>query len=243
MVQSNCIELNEVQKKYGKKIVLQNTSLQINHSEIFCLLGPSGSGKTTMVKLISGIDTANKGEVHVLGKKMPDLELFHQIGYMAQADALYNELTGMENLEFFASLYGLQGTKQTDRIMEVMELVNLTSDLKTLVKKYSGGMRRRLSLAIALLHAPSILILDEPTVGIDPILRQSIWKELRKLSQSGTTILVTTHVMDEAERCDRLGMIYKGQLIAVDTPQQLKQQIGVTSLEEAFLFYGGGDKK
>jgi ABC-2 type transport system ATP-binding protein len=170
---------------------------------------------------------------------MPQLAMMKRIGYMAQSDALYNELTAKENLEFFAALYGLKGTNRKKRIEEAAALVNLTDHLKKLVSNYSGGMKRRLSLAIALLHEPELLILDEPTVGIDPVLRQSIWKELDRLSQNGTTILVTTHVMDEAYRCHRLGMIREGRLIAVGTPAELMEHTGSQTIEEAFLHYGG----
>lgn len=228
-----------VDRRFGKTTVLQDINLDVMQSEIFGLLGPSGSGKTTLVKLIAGIDEASKGEVHVNGVRMPKLDMLHKIGYMAQSDALYGELTAQENLDFFASLYGLKGKERKMRIQEVMELVNLSDALKRQVAAYSGGMKRRLSLAIALLHRPGILILDEPTVGIDPVLRKSIWDELRKMSSLGTTIVVTTHVMDEAEKCHRLGMIRDGRLIAVGTPDELKQKAGAQTLEEAFLVYGG----
>lgn len=158
---------------------------------------------------------------------------------MAQSDALYTELSAKENLEFFAALYGLKGGNRTRRIGDVMELVNLQEHLRRRVDQYSGGMKRRLSLAIALLHEPPLLLLDEPTVGIDPVLRQSIWKELKALNRKGTTIVLTTHVMDEAEKCDRLAMIRDGVLLAADTPAGLLQATGAASIEEAFLYYGG----
>lgn len=197
------IIVEEVTRQFGKKKILQDITLSVNHGEIFGFLGPSGAGKTSLVKLIAGIDILTRGEVLVLGKKMPSLEMMKRIGYMAQSDALYGELTAFENLDFFASLYRLKGSRKKKRIHEVMEIVNLEDHMKKLVSAYSGGMKRRLSLAIALLHSPEILLLDEPTVGIDPILRQSIWEELKRLSQEGTTIFMTTHVMDEAEKCTR----------------------------------------
>jgi ABC-2 type transport system ATP-binding protein len=235
------ISLDRVSKRFGKTEVLHDISLEMRPSEIFGLLGPSGSGKTTLVKLIAGIDAATHGEIRVKGVKMPSLDMFHRIGYMAQSDALYLELTARENLEFFALLYGLRGRQRKQRMEEVMALVNLSEHVNKPVALYSGGMKRRLSLAIALLHRPDILILDEPTVGIDPVLRKSIWAELRELAAQGTTVLVTTHVMDEAEKCDRLCMIREGRNIAVGTPQALKEQIGVHDIEEAFLFYGGAN--
>jgi ABC-2 type transport system ATP-binding protein len=234
-----CIQIDSVDKSFNGKTVLKDITLEVRHAEIFGLLGPSGAGKTTLVKLIAGIDEASSGTVDVLGQRMPRLELLKRIGYMSQADALYLELSAQENLEFFGSLYGLRGAKLKQRIQEVMELVNLGGDLKKLVHNYSGGMKRRLSLAAALLHSPDILILDEPTVGIDPVLRQSIWLELHRLCGNGTTILVTTHVMDEADKCHRLGMIRDGRLIAVGTPQELRDHTNSATIEEAFLVYGG----
>lgn len=236
----SCIQVKNISKKFGSKMVLQDITFEINTAEIFCLLGPSGSGKTTLIKCIAGIDQATKGSIFVLGQEMPELNQFYKIGYMAQSDALYKELTAKENLEFFSSLYGLRGQDQKKRIMEVMEIVDLVDDLDVLVKNYSGGMKRRLSLAIALIHQPPILILDEPTVGIDPILRKEVWKELYRLAREGKSILVTTHVMDEAERCNRIGMIYRGRLLGVDTPQKLKEEANVETIEEAFLQLGRG---
>lgn len=233
------IRLEQVERSFGGKPVLQNVSLQVSEAEIFGLLGPSGSGKTTLVKLIAGIDKASAGSVHVLGERMPKLGVMRRIGYMAQSDALYAELTARENLEFFASLYGLGGSRRNRRIAETMELVGLTDHLKKPVRLYSGGMKRRLSLAAALLHEPSVLILDEPTVGIDPVLRQSIWRELETLSRAGTAIVVTTHVMDEADRCSRLAMIRDGRLIATGSPEALKRETGSDTIEQAFLHFGG----
>jgi ABC-2 type transport system ATP-binding protein len=191
------------------------------------------------VKLIAGIDEATSGDIYLLNVKMPKLDMLSKIGYMSQSDALYMELSAEENLEFFAALFGLNKLQRKNRINDVMELVNLTAFLKKSVASFSGGMKRRLSLAIALLHRPNVLILDEPTVGIDPVLRKSLWDELQQLSKQGTTIVLTTHVMDEADKCHRLGMIRDGKLIAVGSPAELKEQTSSTSIEEAFLYYGG----
>ncbi|WP_342436997.1 ABC transporter ATP-binding protein [Paenibacillus sp. FSL L8-0436] len=236
---TSVVSVNHVCRTFGSKEVLKDISLQVAEAETFGILGPSGSGKTTLVKLLTGIDEATSGEVRVLGIPMPKLVMLQQIGYMAQSDALYTELSAKENLEFFAALYGLKGGNRIRRIRDVLELVNLQDHLRKRVDQYSGGMKRRLSLAIALLHEPPLLLLDEPTVGIDPVLRQSIWKELKALNRKGTTIVLTTHVMDEAEKCDRLAMIRDGELLAVDTPAGLLNATGSASLEEAFLYYGG----
>ncbi|RUS47166.1 ABC transporter ATP-binding protein [Cohnella sp. AR92] len=234
------IELRKLTRTYGSRTVLSEISLEIRRGELFGLLGPSGSGKTTLVKQIMGLDAPSGGTVTLLGERMPVRSALQRVGYMAQSDALYNELTGRENLEFFASLYGLSGARRKERIGSVMKLVDLTEHLNKPTAAYSGGMKRRLSLAVSLLHEPELLLLDEPTVGIDPVLRRSIWEELLALRARGITIVLTTHVMDEADRCDRIGLIRDGKLTAVDTPEGLKQTSGKATIEEAFIALGGG---
>jgi ABC-2 type transport system ATP-binding protein len=233
------IVINQVSKSFGKKEVLHEIALTVEPGQIYGLIGPSGSGKTTLVKLIVGMDRPSQGDITVLDTRVPNLQLLQKIGYMAQSDALYTDLTAQENLAFFASLFKLNKQEQTNRIAYAAELVNLTSELTKKVQAFSGGMKRRLSLAIALIQDPQVLILDEPTVGIDPELRLSIWQELYRLKNDGKTILVTTHVMDEAEKCDQLAMIRDGRLITSGSPAQLKEQFGIQSLEEVFLQAGG----
>lgn len=239
--ETGCIVLNKVNKYFGDKQVLKDVSLSVPYGCIYGLLGPSGCGKTTTVKIMAGISEATSGKTYVLGKKMPQLSLMNEIGYMAQSDALYMMLSAADNLEFFAAIYGMKKDQYKKRILEVMELVNLSEDLSKPVAAYSGGMKRRLSLAMAILHNPKVLILDEPTVGIDPLLRQDIWKELYHMAENGTTILITTHVMDEAEKCHRLAMMRCGVLIAEGAPEELQSNIGASSIEEAFIYYGGGN--
>lgn len=235
------VQIEQVTKHFGKQEVLKGIDLNIFEGEIFGLLGPSGAGKTTLVKQLVGLELPSSGQNTIFSIKMPSLDVISKIGYMAQSDALYSELTARENLQFFASLYGLNGSHQKERIQACMEIVQLRDHIDKQVSNYSGGMKRRLSLAIALLHEPKLLILDEPTVGIDPLLRKSIWDSFYQLKNSGVTLLVTTHVMDEADKCDRLGMIRDGRLIAVGTPQHLKESMNKSSLEEAFLSYGGAN--
>lgn len=234
------VNVRQVSKSFGKKAVLSEVNLQMEKGQIYGLIGPSGAGKTTLVRMMVGMDLPGTGSVEILGTKMPDLSMLQQIGYMAQSDALYGELTGEENLKFFAAMFKMGKTEQKKRICYAADLVNLTQELGKKVSAYSGGMKRRLSLAIALIHNPSILILDEPTVGIDPELRQSIWQELVRLkSAERKTIIVTTHVMDEAEKCDRLAMVREGKILTSGTPEQLKNQYEAASLEEVFLRAGG----
>ncbi len=236
---SNCIVVRKVNKFFDKKHVLKDIDLEIPYGHIYGLLGPSGCGKTTIVKIIAGILEATSGEAYILGQRMPQLSLMNKIGYMAQSDALYGSLTAEENLEFLGAIYGMSKGDIKKRTAEVIELVNITEDLHKPVQAFSGGMKRRLSLAMAILHNPPVLVLDEPTVGIDPLLRRNIWAELNKLTEQGVTILVTTHVMDEAEKCHNLAMMRNGRIIAKGTSQELQKKIGVDSIEEAFIYYGG----
>lgn len=234
------IKIDKASKSFRKKMVLKDINLNIEKRQIYGLIGPSGAGKTTLVKMIVGMEKADTGTIEVLNKKMPNLEILQDIGYMAQADALYGELTGKENLKFFASLFKLKKTEQKERIAYTADLVNLRDELNKKVQDYSGGMKRRLSLAIALMHNPRILILDEPTVGIDPELSFAIWKELQRLkNEEHKTIIVTTHVMGEAEKCDYLAMVREGCILTKGTPSELKESYQVNNLEDVFLKAGG----
>lgn len=237
------VQVEDVSKSFGSRPVLRNVSLEVESGQIYGLIGPSGAGKTTLVKLLVGMDLPDSGTVRVLGTKVPNLDLLQSIGYMAQSDALYTELTGAENLKFFASLFKLNKAEQVARIAYAAELVKLTNELSKKVGAYSGGMKRRLSLAIALIQNPKLLILDEPTVGIDPELRLQVWNELIRLKErEGKTILVTTHVMDEAGRCDRLAMVREGRIIAHGTPDSLMKLYDADSLEGVFLQAGGSGR-
>ncbi|MGM9926079.1 MAG: ABC transporter ATP-binding protein [Bacillus sp. (in: firmicutes)] len=234
------VHVQDVVKHFGKKAVLEHIDLEIEQGEIYGLIGPSGAGKTTLIKMIVGMDKGETGAVYVLGKKMPNVGILQEIGYMAQSDALYTSLTGEENLLFFASLFKLDKALRKERIQYVADLVSLKSDLKKKVSTYSGGMKRRLSLAIALIQNPRILILDEPTVGIDPELRKTIWAELIRLKEEEKkTIIITTHVMEEADKCDRLVMVRGGRIITKGSPAGLKALYRADTLEEVFLQAGG----
>ena len=229
------IEIEKLSKSFGEQKVLDKIDFKLESGEIVGLIGPSGSGKSTLIKTMLGMEKADEGEALVLDYKMPKREILSNIGYMAQSDALYEMLTGYENLDFFGKMKGVPSDKLKKEIEYIAEIVDLTNDLKKLVSKYSGGMKRRLSLAIALIGSPELLILDEPTVGIDPSLRKNIWKELFKQRDSGVGILVTTHVMDEAELTDKVGLLLNGNIIDFDTPQQLKVKNNVKTIEEVFL--------
>lgn len=234
------VHLEQVQQKFSKKMVLEDITLSVNKGEIIGLLGPSGSGKTTLVKGIVGMSVPNKGEIYVAGKKMPSLKACRQIGYMAQSDALYEDLSARDNLLYFGALYGIKGAEAKQRTKELLNLVKLAEDAKKPVRHFSGGMKRRLSLAIALFHHPPLLILDEPTVGIDPVLRKEFWKEFKRLKEMGAAIMITTHVMDEAEHCDRLAFLRNGRITAAGNPAELMEEANAESIEDAFLYFGKG---
>lgn len=233
------VKVKNITKEVSKIKILDNVSLEIEEGEILGLIGPSGSGKSTFIKSIIGMEKISCGEVFILGSKIPNRTILQSIGYMAQSDALYEDLTGKENLEFFAKIFSINKYEINKRIEYVSNLVNMQNDLNKKVKYYSGGMKRRLSLAISLIQDPKVLILDEPTVGIDPKLRLSIWNELNKLKLNGKSIIITTHVMDEAQRCDKLALIRNGKIIANGTPSKLKDEFKVDTIEDIFLKIGG----
>jgi ABC-2 type transport system ATP-binding protein len=229
------IKLRQVSKQFGRQPVLKQVDLSIRAGEIFCLLGPSGAGKTTLIRLICGAIPVDSGEIIVDDVRMPSLSVIRSIGFMPQNDALYSDLTGLENLIFFGGLYHIKRKELKERCKDVLRLVGLSDEANKLVSNYSGGMKKRLSLAATLLHDPSILILDEPTVGIDPVLRRTIWEEFERLKAEGKTILVTTHVMDEVKNCERAGLLYGGHLIACGTVPELLAGTASGSLEELFI--------
>lgn len=229
------LHLQDLQKSFGQQLVLNHVGFELHSGEIIGLIGPSGAGKSTMIKTMLGMEKADSGIALVLDQTMPNRHILGDIGYMAQSDALYDALSGQENLQFFGKLKGLSKKDLSSEIAHVAQVVDLTDHLNKAVSGYSGGMKRRLSLAIALLGNPQLLILDEPTVGIDPSLRKKIWKELMALRDNGVGILVTTHVMDEAELTDKVGLLLGGKIIAFDTQSKLKESYGVSSIEEVFL--------
>ncbi|GHP14488.1 ABC transporter ATP-binding protein [Lentilactobacillus fungorum] len=235
---TNTIQVSNLEQGYGRTVVLKDINLTVTSGEILALIGPSGAGKTTLVSTIMGMLRPMRGQVAVLNTPMPNRPLLAKIGFMAQTDALYSSLTAQENLLFFGAMQGISRKKLREQIPHAAGIVNLVSDLTKQVSDYSGGMKRRLSLAIALVSDPEILILDEPTVGIDPELRQQIWHELHQLAAAGRTILLTTHVMEDAEEADEVMMIRNGEAIAQGTPAELIANYGVSSVEEVFLKAG-----
>ena len=209
----------------------------MGEGEVYGLIGPNGSGKTTTIKVLCGLLTADSGKASVLGRPAGNQEVRPMIGYMPQELAVYPDLKLRQNLDFFGRLNGLSGERLAAREKALLRLVGLEGRGESLVSTLSGGMKHRLSLACALIHNPKLLFLDEPTVGVDPELRFAFWQYLGKLKESGVTALISTHYMDEAGRCDRVGLIREGRLIAEGTPGELRESAGTGSLEDAFLVF------
>ncbi len=224
------VDAEDVVKQFGKQLALDGVTLRVHRGEVYGLLGPNGAGKTTLIRSLVGLVAPEAGTVSVLGQRMPQLEVLARIGYMTQQAALYPDLSAEENVHFFGAIYG-----RVDGVRDALELVDLWDRRKSVVSTLSGGMRTRCSLACALVHKPDLLLLDEPTVGVDPQLRVQLWDRFRKMAAGGTTIVVSSHVMDEAERCDRLGLIRFGKLLAEGTVPEIKAKAGVARLEDAFL--------
>ena len=223
------IDARGVRKRFGGVAALDGVDLAVPAGQIYALLGPNGAGKTTLIRSLVGLVRPDGGELHVLGVRMPDREVLGRIGYMTQAAALYGDLSVEENVRFFARIAGRGDPEAALRFVDLWD--RRTSITATL----SGGMRTRLSLACTLVHRPDLLLLDEPTVGVDPQLRATLWEGLRAMTAEGTTILVSSHVMYEAERADRLGLMLNGRLLAEGTVAELLDLAGVQRLEDAFL--------
>ncbi|HET9015568.1 MAG TPA: ABC transporter ATP-binding protein [Thermomicrobiaceae bacterium] len=233
------IEARNVSRRFGDVLALDGITLSVPRGVIYGLLGPSGSGKTTFIRILAGALRASGGSVTVLGRPQPSRDNAARIGYMTQTAALYPDLSLRENLEFFGALYGLEGRALTSRIEQLAEEVGLADRLGSPLHTFSGGMRQRASLGCALLHDPELLFLDEPTVGLDPVLRRAFWQRFRGLADAGRTLVVSSHVMDEAERCDLLGFVRDGRLLASDSPAALRRLTGRDNLEDAFLVLAG----
>jgi ABC-2 type transport system ATP-binding protein len=220
------IEISGLTKRFGDFIAVDHLDLKVYKGEIFGLLGPNGAGKTTTIRMLCGLMAPTEGSIKILGYNIPEQrnEAIRKIGYMAQRFSLYEDLTVYENMEFYGKLYGLKESLLRERILKLLDFLELSEFKDRLAGKLSGGMKQRLALGVALIHNPSLLILDEPTAGVDPSLRRAFWNYFRSLNKEGTTILVTTHYMDEAENCDRIGLMSKGKLIAIGSPRELKRK-------------------
>ena len=231
------VVIKDLVKQFGKLRAVDKLNTSIYKGETFGLIGPNGSGKTTLIRMLVGLIRPSGGTIQIMGERVPSAKVSPHMGYMTQLSALYLDLTAKENLQFFCNIYGLHGQEQRRRIQEMLEFVDLADRSNDIVGTFSGGMRQRLSLACALVHQPRLALLDEPTVGVDPELRRAFWEYFARLNREGMTIIVSTHQLDEATRCTRLGLMRSGKLLAQDTPRALLEQSGKDTMEDAFLHF------
>lgn len=234
---SPVVQTMALRKVFGAIVAVDALDLRIERGEVFGLLGPNGSGKTTCIRMLCGLMQPTSGTATVAGfdVRTETERVRRRIGYMSQRYGLYDELTVAENLRFYASVYGLIGAARTERLAEHVADLGLGSRLNQLAGTLSGGWKQRLALACATAHRPDLVFLDEPTAGVDPAARRTFWETIYGLAKRGTTILVTTHYMDEAERCERLAFLSRGHLIAVGTPSAVVAQFGAKSVEDVFV--------
>jgi ABC-2 type transport system ATP-binding protein len=226
-----CIQIIDLEVRRGGRLVIPDLDLQVKGGEVTGLLGPGGCGKTTLMRAIVGTQKLAGGSVVVLGEPAGARGLRKRVGYVTQLPSVYSDLTVRENLSYFARVLGAP----VRRVDEVIVDVSLGEHGDQVTSTLSGGERSRVSLAAALLGTPEVLILDEPTVGLDPVVRRDLWQMFHRLARTGATILVSTHVMDEADRCDYLILMREGRIIATGTPQGLREETGAGNLEDAFL--------
>lgn len=221
------VELTNITRRFGDFTAVNNLSLQIEQGSIYGFLGPNGSGKSTTIRMLCGLMTPTSGSGKILGLDIDhdSEDIKHKIGYMSQKFSLYDDLTVKQNLEFYAGMYSLSEDVGERRIKEMLSLADLEDRQNELVVNLSGGWKQRLALGCSIIHTPPILFLDEPTGGVDPKSRRMFWEIIYKLASQGTTIMVTTHFMDEAEHCDEIGFIFEGNLIANGTPSQLIKMV------------------
>jgi ABC-2 type transport system ATP-binding protein len=231
------VRTHGLRKVYGDLVAVHGLDLEILRGEVFGMLGPNGSGKTTTIRMLCGLIQPTGGTAEVAG-----IDVIHdaehvrkRIGYMSQRFGLYDDLTVRENLRFYASIYGVVGHDRAERLAAHAEDLGLTDRLSQMAGTLSGGWKQRLALACATAHGPDLVFLDEPTAGVDPAARRTFWETIYRLAARGTTILVTTHYMDEAERCKRLAFLSRGHLIALGSPHEITTQFGTTNVEDVFV--------
>ncbi len=218
------LEVAGLTKKFGDFTAVDRVTFDVRPGEVLGYLGPNGSGKTTTIRMLCGLMTPTEGTAHIMGidvTKNPEAVKPH-IGYMSQKFALYDDLTVLENLQFYAGVYDVPQSKERARLDEILQMAGLTGRERAFTRELSGGWRQRLALGCALIHRPPLLFLDEPTSGVDPVARREFWDLIYQLASEGTTVFITTHYMDEAEHCNRTAFMYRGRLLAIDTPANLK---------------------
>ncbi len=231
------VVIDNLVKTFGSFTAVDHVSLEVDKGEIFGFLGPNGAGKSTTIRMLCGLLSPTSGKASVEGfdvAKQPE-DIRRNIGYMSQKFSLYDDLTVEENVDFFTGIYGVPREKRQERKDYVLDMAGIRERRASLTRELSGGWKQRLALGCAILHEPPILFLDEPTSGVDPIARRSFWDLIYELSGAGHTVFVSTHYMDEAEYCHRLALMYKGRIIALGTPGDLREQSGLPSMEDVFV--------
>jgi ABC-2 type transport system ATP-binding protein len=239
------VRTHALHKRFGELVAVHALDLEIRRGEVFGLLGPNGSGKTTTIRMLCGLVLPTSGTAEVAGFDITTQseQVRRRIGYMSQRYGLYDELTVAENLRFYASVYGLVGRERDRRLADHIALLGLGQRLKQRAGTLSGGWKQRLALACATAHHPDLVFLDEPTAGVDPAARRTFWQTIYDLAATGTTVLVTTHYMDEAERCQRLAFLSRGHLIGLGTPAEVTRQFGAASVEDVFVMLQQRDEQ
>jgi len=233
------IDCQGLVKRFGTYTAVQGVTFQLPRGAIMGFVGPNGSGKTTIIRMLCGVLVPTEGQATVLGYDVltqPE-EIKQRIGYMSQKFSLYDDLTVSENLNFYAGVYGLRGKIARAEKLRVIERIGLGERTPQLVSSLSGGWKQRVALACALLHNPQLLILDEPTAGVDPVSRRVFWDLIHQLAKEGMTVMVSTHYMDEAATCDYLGFIFYGRLIAFGSPEDMKKREAKDNLDDLFIYY------
>ncbi|ACV63574.1 ABC transporter related [Desulfofarcimen acetoxidans DSM 771] len=233
------IDAKGLHKKFGSYTAVEGVTFQLPEGKKMAFVGPNGAGKTTTIRLLCGVLVPTEGTAFVLGHDVMTQaeEIKQKIGYMSQKFSLYDDLTVEENMNFYAGVYNLSGQRKLQQKQKIIELVGLKERLGQLVQSLSGGWKQRVSLACALLHDPKLIVLDEPTAGVDPVSRRIFWNIINLLAGQGMTILVSTHYMDEADSCDYIGFVFNGKLIAFGTPQEMKEREHKKSLDDLFIYY------
>jgi len=231
------IQATNLTRRFGDFVAVDAITLMVSRGEVFGFLGANGAGKTTAIRMLIGLLAPSEGEATVAGAdvRTDPAGVRRRIGYMSQRFSLYDDLTVRENVELYGTIYGLTRDEIRARMSELLERIGLTASRDTLVRQLPLGWKQQLALMVALLHRPEVVFLDEPTGGVDPITRRRFWELIYATAAEGTTVLVTTHYLDEAEYCDRLSIMVDGRIAAMGTPAEVRAQVGVATLDEVFL--------